>query len=240
MRSRFDLRRRSKTTLALGRLQGVQRRSVQAARRRARHRARRRGAARNAARRSRSQPQRHEHLHRCGDGRDQSQQRRRGQPDAEHQRRTAPSSRRSPKLADAGRLARDERAADPPPRCPAGRPLRALQRFRLGREAARSRPPGIWSTASACAAPIRRVSARRTSSRPTRSNIRGSARTPITIAARPMCAPAGSPTSRPAARGIGYSIFVSGNPDLKPENSTNWTAGIVLEPQVHPRPDRAS
>jgi iron complex outermembrane receptor protein len=33
------------------------------------------------------------------------------------------------------------------------------------------------------------------------------------------------------ARGISYSIFVSGNPDLKPENSTNWTVGTVLEPK---------
>ncbi|THD35859.1 MAG: TonB-dependent receptor [Sphingomonas sp.] len=35
-------------------------------------------------------------------------------------------------------------------------------------------------------------------------------------------------------RQIGYSISVSGNPDLKPENSTNWTAGIVLEPKFIP------
>jgi outer membrane receptor protein involved in Fe transport len=33
------------------------------------------------------------------------------------------------------------------------------------------------------------------------------------------------------ARGISYSIFISGNPDLKPENSTNWTVGTVLEPK---------
>jgi outer membrane receptor protein involved in Fe transport len=32
-------------------------------------------------------------------------------------------------------------------------------------------------------------------------------------------------------RGISYSIFISGNPDLKPENSTNWTVGAVLEPK---------
>lgn len=32
-------------------------------------------------------------------------------------------------------------------------------------------------------------------------------------------------------RGISYSIFIAGNPDLKPENSTNWTAGVVLEPK---------
>ncbi|MBN8814406.1 MAG: TonB-dependent receptor [Sphingomonas sp.] len=36
-------------------------------------------------------------------------------------------------------------------------------------------------------------------------------------------------------RQIGYSIAVSGNPDLKPEKSTNWTAGIVLEPKFIPR-----
>jgi outer membrane receptor protein involved in Fe transport len=35
-------------------------------------------------------------------------------------------------------------------------------------------------------------------------------------------------------RTIGYSISVSGNPDLKPENSTNWTAGVVLEPKFIP------
>lgn len=33
------------------------------------------------------------------------------------------------------------------------------------------------------------------------------------------------------SRGISYSIFVSGNPDLRPENSTNWTVGAVLEPK---------
>ena len=31
-------------------------------------------------------------------------------------------------------------------------------------------------------------------------------------------------------RGVSYSIFVSGNQDLKPETSTNWSAGIVLQP----------
>lgn len=36
------------------------------------------------------------------------------------------------------------------------------------------------------------------------------------------------------SRTIGYSISVSGNPDLKPENSTNWTAGVVLEPKFIP------
>jgi iron complex outermembrane recepter protein len=35
-------------------------------------------------------------------------------------------------------------------------------------------------------------------------------------------------------RGISYSIFISGNPDLQPEESTNWTVGTVLEP---PLPD---
>ncbi|MDF7777166.1 TonB-dependent receptor [Sphingomonas sp. AOB5] len=36
------------------------------------------------------------------------------------------------------------------------------------------------------------------------------------------------------ARGISYSIFISGNPDLKPETSTNWSAGVVLEPKFIP------
>lgn len=36
------------------------------------------------------------------------------------------------------------------------------------------------------------------------------------------------------ARGISYSIFVSGNPNLKPETSTNWTVGAVLEPKFIP------
>ena len=36
------------------------------------------------------------------------------------------------------------------------------------------------------------------------------------------------------SRGISYSIFVSGNPDLQPEDSTSWTVGTVLEP---PLPD---
>ncbi|HWU72435.1 MAG TPA: TonB-dependent receptor, partial [Sphingomonas sp.] len=35
-------------------------------------------------------------------------------------------------------------------------------------------------------------------------------------------------------RGVSYSIFISGNPDLKPENSTNWTVGTVLEPKFIP------
>ncbi len=30
-------------------------------------------------------------------------------------------------------------------------------------------------------------------------------------------------------RAIGYPIFISGNPDLQPERSTNWTTGIVLQ-----------
>ncbi|MGH6614998.1 TonB-dependent receptor domain-containing protein [Sphingomonas sp.] len=36
------------------------------------------------------------------------------------------------------------------------------------------------------------------------------------------------------SRGISYSIFVSGNPDLKPENSTNWGVGTVLQPKLWP------
>ncbi|HEY5712508.1 MAG TPA: TonB-dependent receptor, partial [Allosphingosinicella sp.] len=36
------------------------------------------------------------------------------------------------------------------------------------------------------------------------------------------------------SRGISYSIFISGNPDLQPEDSTSWTVGAVLEP---PLPD---
>ena len=35
-------------------------------------------------------------------------------------------------------------------------------------------------------------------------------------------------------RGISYSIFVSGNPNLQPETSTNWTVGTVLEPKFMP------
>ncbi|MES2339068.1 MAG: TonB-dependent receptor [Pseudomonadota bacterium] len=31
-------------------------------------------------------------------------------------------------------------------------------------------------------------------------------------------------------RAVSYSIFVSGNQDLKPENSTNWSAGVVVQP----------
>ena len=34
------------------------------------------------------------------------------------------------------------------------------------------------------------------------------------------------------ARAISYSIFVSGNQDLKPENSTNYTFGTVLQPPL--------
>ncbi|RDE07056.1 TonB-dependent receptor domain-containing protein [Sphingomonas aracearum] len=34
------------------------------------------------------------------------------------------------------------------------------------------------------------------------------------------------------SRTVSYSIFISGNEDLKPENSTNWTAGLVLEPNL--------
>ncbi len=36
------------------------------------------------------------------------------------------------------------------------------------------------------------------------------------------------------SRGISYSIFVSGNPNLKPENSTSWTLGTVLQPKFIP------
>lgn len=36
------------------------------------------------------------------------------------------------------------------------------------------------------------------------------------------------------SRGISYSIFISGNPDLKPEESTNWTVGTVIEPKFIP------
>jgi len=35
-------------------------------------------------------------------------------------------------------------------------------------------------------------------------------------------------------RNISYSIFISGNPDLKPETSTNWGLGVVLEPKFIP------
>ena len=34
------------------------------------------------------------------------------------------------------------------------------------------------------------------------------------------------------SRGISYPIFVSGNPDLQPEHSTNWTIGTVVEPDL--------
>jgi len=36
------------------------------------------------------------------------------------------------------------------------------------------------------------------------------------------------------SRGISYSIFVSGNPNLKPESSTSWTLGTVLQPKFIP------
>lgn len=36
------------------------------------------------------------------------------------------------------------------------------------------------------------------------------------------------------SRGISYSIFISGNPELKPEESTNWTVGTVIEPRFIP------
>jgi iron complex outermembrane recepter protein len=35
-------------------------------------------------------------------------------------------------------------------------------------------------------------------------------------------------------RNISYTILISGNPNLKPEDSTNWTAGVVLEPKFIP------
>ncbi|MDH7970941.1 TonB-dependent receptor [Sphingomonas sp. AR_OL41] len=35
-------------------------------------------------------------------------------------------------------------------------------------------------------------------------------------------------------RGTSYSIFISGNPQLKPENSTDWTVGTVLQPRFIP------
>ena len=35
-------------------------------------------------------------------------------------------------------------------------------------------------------------------------------------------------------RGTTYSIYISGNPDLKPENSTDWTVGTVLQPRFIP------
>jgi iron complex outermembrane receptor protein len=34
------------------------------------------------------------------------------------------------------------------------------------------------------------------------------------------------------ARGISYPIFVSGNPDLEPEHSRNWTIGTVVQPNL--------
>ena len=34
------------------------------------------------------------------------------------------------------------------------------------------------------------------------------------------------------SRGISYSIFISGNPDLQPEDSTSWTVGAVLQPRL--------
>ena len=40
-------------------------------------------------------------------------------------------------------------------------------------------------------------------------------------------------------RAIGYPIFISGNPGLKPETSTNWTAGVVFQPKFdNPRAGR--
>jgi len=41
-------------------------------------------------------------------------------------------------------------------------------------------------------------------------------------------------TFNACSRGISYSIFVSGNPELKPEKSRNWTVGTVLQPRFIP------
>jgi outer membrane receptor protein involved in Fe transport len=35
-------------------------------------------------------------------------------------------------------------------------------------------------------------------------------------------------------RGVSYAIFVSGNPDLQPEHSTNWSVGTVIQPKFIP------
>ena len=35
-------------------------------------------------------------------------------------------------------------------------------------------------------------------------------------------------------RGVSYAIFVSGNPDLQPEHSTNWSVGTVVQPKFIP------
>jgi len=46
---------------------------------------------------------------------------------------------------------------------------------------------------------------------------------------------AGNPTGNIASCGnTAYSILIAGNPNLKPETSTNWTAGIVLQPKFIP------
>ncbi|HEY0623937.1 TonB-dependent receptor domain-containing protein [Sphingomonas sp.] len=42
------------------------------------------------------------------------------------------------------------------------------------------------------------------------------------------------PNMGQCARSSSYSIFISGNPDLKPEESTNWTVGTVIEPRFIP------
>ena len=42
------------------------------------------------------------------------------------------------------------------------------------------------------------------------------------------------PNMANCARSSSYSIFVSGNPDLKPENGTNWTVGTVIQPKFIP------
>lgn len=42
------------------------------------------------------------------------------------------------------------------------------------------------------------------------------------------------PNMGQCARSSSYSIFISGNPGLKPEESTNWTVGTVIEPKFIP------
>jgi iron complex outermembrane receptor protein len=42
------------------------------------------------------------------------------------------------------------------------------------------------------------------------------------------------PNMANCGRSSSYSIFVSGNPNLKPENSTNWTLGTVIQPKFIP------
>ncbi len=42
------------------------------------------------------------------------------------------------------------------------------------------------------------------------------------------------PNQGSCSRSSSYSIFVSGNPDLKPETSTNWSVGTVIQPKFIP------